>query len=956
MTVLERRRSPMLRFPLTVALVVLATLLPAAVPCALAAPTDAGLVDDATRRVEGDAALVDRDAGAQLGTGALPPTPTGAGAPDAACTDGNLLRGVRVTGTETTGPPTRIRDGHLALEGAGWNAAQAVVLEGKAARLQVDLGRVRAISGLVLQGDNNDVYAISGSVDGKTYTPLWRAHPMPEPGLRTRQAKLPKPAHARYLRVRGVGGDSHYSVSELQAFCKLPKPWPVALKQPPHHTGWKMLTNPMMVWLKAWLALAALVVALALSFPFPRRVPLPLGRAAPWALLGLSAAGAGAVVAMRLAWIPLWWRWQFTATLVGAIVLAALGLLSSRWLFPATPPRHRPLLQLPLFLAGIGALVAWWWLGERLWLQVGLAVLSVWFVLRWRNGAHATAAGLPQRAAEWLAARRWVTALYVLLVLAGTGGAYAYVDAHPKLPPRAVPHMAAILWAGGTFAALLFLGRVARWLRRPPSFERAAHGMLAVMGLLALSAWWNVGHFHFNHYIHIHEHYHYLLGAKYGEELRFTRLYDCTTVADHQDHLGKRVTERKVRSLGTDNDMVTTAEMIAHPERCTDHFSKERWQDFRRDLRFLRGRFSKDRWDRSQTDHGYNATPVWAVAGRLITEAVGQLDWAKLYYLGALDSALLMLMWGVVWWAFGWQATCVALVFWGCNFPARYYWNGGGFLRYDYLMWLFVGISLLKRQRMFGAGMALTYATGLRIFPGFVVAALVLKALARMLRERRFVLSRAHTFFAAGCIAMILVLVPASDWAMGGLDAWQEFATNSDKHLKTALTNNMGLKTALGWDWDSRAKFLRSDKHLDPFKDWKSARAYFYAKRAPIHYALIFLFCIILARAGEREEDWVAACLGTGLIVVAAELTCYYYCFFAAYGLLWHRRRAPAVLVLAYSATTSALYQAMGWNDDHFAAMSLVSFVFVVGVTAHAAFGRRLPPESDARAAARTGA
>lgn len=809
----------------------------------------------------------------------------------AACTDRNLIRASHVRGEKLKGSRRVPADGTLALEGAIWNVPAAIVLEKPDAFLRFDLGVAREISALLLQGDNNDVYAVSASLDGETYEPLWKVQPVPDTGLRTRQIKLPKPRQVRYLRVQGKGGDGFYSVSELQAFCKLPRPWPVALNTPPHHTGWKMLTNPMMVWLNAWLALAGLVVMLGLSVPYPGKRPL----------------------------------------------------------------RYRAWLQLPLWIGGVGSLIAWWVLGEARWLQVGLAVLSLWFVLRWANGEAEGKPGWVQRAARAVVSLRFALPTYLVLVLAVAAGTFYYVDTHRKLPPRTVEHMAGILWAVGACAALALVACWIRWLRRPPSFRRAAHAMLLVVGLLSLSAWWNHGHFHFNHYIHIHEHYHYLLGAKYGKELRYTRLYDCTSVADFQDHLGKRVTERKIRALGTDNDMVTTEDILAHPERCTSHFTKERWESFRRDLRFLRGRFSNDRWNRSQTDHGYNATPVWAIAGRLITDAVGQLNWTKLYYLGALDSALLLTMWLVVLWAFGWQATCVALVFWGCNFPARYYWNGGGFLRYDYLMWLFVGISLLKRRRMFGAGVVLTYATGLRIFPGFIVAALVLKALGRMVAERRFVLSRAHAFFAAGCLATIMVLVPASDWAMGGLDAWGEFAHNSEKHLKTALTNNMGLKTALGWDWDSRARFLRNDKHLDPFKDWKAARAYFYAKRAPVLYVLIFLFCLLLARAGQREEDWVVACLGGGLIVVAAELTCYYYCFFAAYGLLWHRRRGPALLVVAYAAATGGLYQAFPWNDDHFSAMSLLAYLLVLGVTSQVAFGRRLPPEQLTAPAARAG-
>ena len=115
----------------------------------------------------------------------------------------------------------------------------------------------------------------------------------------------------------------------------------------------------------------------------------------------------------------------------------------------------------------------------------------------------------------------------------------------------------------------------------------------------------------------------------------------------------------------------------------------------------------------------------------------------------------------------------------------------------------------------------------------------------------------------------------------------------------------MGLKTALGYDFATSAKFMRDSNLPDPFSTWKDARAYFYAKRAAdTCIALLLIFCVMLARAGDREPDWVAACLGTGLIVMASELTCYYYGFLLTYGLMWERRKIPGVLATALSALT----------------------------------------------------
>src|SRR5262249_32013505 len=153
-----------------------------------------------------------------------------------------------------------------------------------------------------------------------------------------------------------------------------------------------------------------------------------------------------------------------------------------------------------------------------------------------------------------------------------------------------------------------------------------------------------------------------------------------------------------------------------------------------------------------------------------------------------------------VWWAFGWRTLCVALIWWGTNYPGRYIWTGGAFLRADWLALSVIGICLVKRGWMASGGLALTYAALLRIFPGFIIVALVLKAVASMVRRRSLVLDVAHKRFAAGSLAAGVLLLALSaivvgDGFAGGIEAWTGFVANSEKHLSTPLTNNMGLHT-----------------------------------------------------------------------------------------------------------------------------------------------------------------
>lgn len=775
------------------------------------------------------------------------------------CTDKDLLKGAMLTGEKVKGSMRRIRDGRLAKEGATWNGAFAITLEDDTGFLQVDLRSIYDLTTFVVQADNNDQYLIEGSIDGVAYTPVWVA-PAPElPGLRTRSTVLSKPSAARYLRIKGVGGDGYYSLSEVRAYCEAPKDFPPKLSYPPKKHFWAMLSNPLMVHVQASLATAAsfiLLLGFLVPYPFRRKIAPHVVR------------------------------------------------------------------DTVLFWSGMSGLLVWTYSGDWRHATAGAGVLLVWFLIRWASG-DASSERKFATTAKALCRPPWSLFMAALL-LAAIGGTY---------------HSFGLVPACGALLMSVFLWALVRMLRQPITFQQSSRFLILALGLVGFSSWWNVGHFHFEHHIHVWEQYHYFVGAKYGPELRFARLYDCTAAADLLDGKRKRVEKRKIRQLATDNELGDAKAIIENPGLCSDYFTKERFAAFRKDIRFFRGRFSADRWDKSQTDHGYNATPVWGLLGRYVTEQMGDLTWRKIEVLGAVDNVLLVLMWCFAYWAFGFESAMVALMFWGFNYPGRYYWNGGGVLRYDWLLWLVVGIGFLKKKQNFLGGVFLTYTTLLRIFPGFVVAAIVLKALARMVRERRFVLSRAHTAFAAGCIITLGTLIPASTWSMNGLDAWGQFAQNSAKHIETALTNNMGLKTIVGYDYATRASAMRNDKAEDPFKGWKDARKYYYHKRMPIFLALIGLYCLLLARAGTRAEDWEVACLGTGLIVIASELTCYYYAFLLTFGLMWSRRKLPGLLMVAFAAGT-AFMDNIPMNDDRYGAMSLIAVIAIVIATAAMAFGK----------------
>ena len=164
---------------------------------------------------------------------------------------------------------------------------------------------------------------------------------------------------------------------------------------------------------------------------------------------------------------------------------------------------------------------------------------------------------------------------------------------------------------------LLAVGRAADArgpARRPQAAARSVAG--GAGGDRRALTYINFGSFHFGNFIHDWEWTHYYVGSKYFKELSYDRLYECIAIADAEE----RPPAPAGRAAQADQPAhqrarVQQADCWRTPRRCKQHFSAARWEEFKHDVRFFRDRQSAKRWDDLQTDHGYNGTPVWNVAG-----------------------------------------------------------------------------------------------------------------------------------------------------------------------------------------------------------------------------------------------------------------------------------------------------------------------------------------------------
>jgi hypothetical protein len=493
--------------------------------------------------------------------------------------------------------------------------------------------------------------------------------------------------------------------------------------------------------------------------------------------------------------------------------------------------------------------------------------------------------------------------------------------------------------------ALLYWGFSLRREGRAGAHRKLRDRLLMALGAISALTYVNLGFFHFGNFTHDWEWTHYYVGSKYFDELSYDRLYECIAIADVESGLAKRVEKRKLTNLRT-NYLESSKDVIAHPERCKQHFSAGRWKDFKQDVAFFRNRQNAKRWDDLQTDHGYNGTPVWNVAGTLLANT-GPASKVQLYTLAMLDPLYLLATWGVIWWAFGWRTLCVALLVFATNFPSRFYWTGGAYLRWDWLFYLTAGICCLRKDRPMLGGAALAYSTLLRVFPAFIFAGPLLGLGYHFWRKRKLdpasaegrrssVLVHTYTRFVLGAALATALLVPLSLGVSGGVHAYQRFVQNTAKHKETPLTNYMGLRTVMAYRVGEAGRDLKDDKLTDPWLKWKQARLDGWKSARPIYVVVVLGFLALLGLAVRKVEPWAAAAMGVTVIPVGVELTCYYYAFIIGVALLYEKREDAGWWLLLLTAFTTfvalAPFRGMsGWLDEQYTVMSLAT----VGVFAY---------------------
>jgi hypothetical protein len=454
--------------------------------------------------------------------------------------------------------------------------------------------------------------------------------------------------------------------------------------------------------------------------------------------------------------------------------------------------------------------------------------------------------------------------------------------------------------------------------------QRAKYCLYATAAI-AFAAWSNFFQFHYGSPIHRHEFFHYYLGSKYLPELQYTRLYRCAVLAQIESGFEPRTDV--IRDL-SNNRLESTEIVKGQPSLCKERFTDQRWQSFKEDLSWFEKHLEPDENTRTLHDHGFNGTPVWAIAGSFFSN-FGKVTSAQLYGLGLLDLILMSLAWVTCLRVFGGMATAIAVIFWGANAVACFAWTGNGFLRADWLACTLFGICALKKERFRAAGALLMLSGLLRIFPLAFFGATLLRLLYGCVgSERKLWLQRLWSFSIGGSLAIILSL-PLSFHAVGGLEGWKGFIANTQKHAGTYSTNIMGLPAIFSTTSDTWSTYLEDSGSTNGLENWVEKKREIFDSRKWL-YLVVVIFILVLFLQGIKErEPWEAAILGS-IVISIIRLSNYDYYFLLLYGLLFSSSPMSGILLLGVAAFSWPLSDISSVFDQRYFGFSILIQVFLI--------------------------
>jgi hypothetical protein len=391
-------------------------------------------------------------------------------------------------------------------------------------------------------------------------------------------------------------------------------------------------------------------------------------------------------------------------------------------------------------------------------------------------------------------------------------------------------------------------------------------------------------------FVHTFDMRHYFPLAKYFRELRYDGLYLASLAAyldNTPDVTADQLGQVRVRDLRT-SEIRSASELASKLPEIRSRFAPERWDEFRRDMKYFSDTMGRDDYLGSLADHGGNATPAWILSAYLIFKSAPASE-VTLTLAGLIDPVLVLCFFLVLARTFGTRVMLYVMVIWGATdfytFTANFM---GSTLRQDWLVALGLGICAIKRKRPCLGGALVAYSGLIRAFPAMAVLFFMVpmawfafdyllwkKRLPSLAEWRAYQRPALRAGFgAAVCVVTLVVLT--SVMFGGSWMAWQE---KIGHHATDPSTNNVGLRNVLAFDPDLSAERLLAKHQPAPDAEWVRTQRLTFADRSPLFYGILLVVTALALLACRGRSLEQAAVMGL-LLVPFYFYPSNYYCHF----------------------------------------------------------------------------
>ena len=379
--------------------------------------------------------------------------------------------------------------------------------------------------------------------------------------------------------------------------------------------------------------------------------------------------------------------------------------------------------------------------------------------------------------------------------------------------------------------------------------------------------------------------------AKYFRELRFDGLYLASVAAylDNNNVPPERIARVRLRDL-RDNHMRTVSEIVPEIQGVRARFTPERWQEFRKDMRYFQDVMGANDYLGSLQDHGGNATPVWIMQAYALFRHAPASE-TTLTLSGLIDPLLLIITFIVIGRTFGLRAMLLVMIMFGATDYSRFGTNlMGSTLRLDWMCGMGLGACAFKRRRYALGGGLVAYAGLIRAFPAlaaFMMCAPGLWWLIETVRAQKKLPPltalreglRPTLRAIAGGLGTLVALVAMSSALFGFSGSWGAWSEKIRIHAEKPNTNHVGLRNLLAFDGDRIGQRVIDNSQVESWATWQREQLERFEARKPIFYVGVLAYTALAFAACRRRRLDQAALIGLILIPIffyPANYYCHY--------------------------------------------------------------------------------